>query len=43
MRREGTGQAAEDDGEVIKFRLQPPLSEGSVYQGPLLLLGMTSM
>lgn len=23
MRREGTGQAAEDDGEVIKFRLSP--------------------
>lgn len=39
MRREGTGQAAEDDGEVIKFRLPPPLSGGLCLSGAPLAPG----
>lgn len=39
MRREGTGQAAEDDGEVIKFRLSPPLSGGLCLSGAPLAPG----
>lgn len=39
MRREGTCQAAEDGGEVIKSRLSPPLSGGLCLSGAPLAPG----
>lgn len=39
MRREGMGQAAEDGGEVIKFRLPPPLPGGLCLSGAPLAPG----